>query len=548
VNRLDIEPELVEELVRDATGADALPLLAFTLQRLFNDYAPEQELTLAHYDAMGGIGGSIDRALAEAQRKLGTGGSTESLRRLMVPGLATWDPAANAAKRLVANEADLTRGDRVALKPLANALVEGRLITRSRETLEVAHEALLRRAPISGWLEEQKDALKLRDDVLKEAKEWEAAGRHDNDLVRSGLRLESALALQDDADFASALAPAKDYIAACRRLETAGQRKARRARALVMTLMLATIAGLQGVIFKEPIGNFFFEQTAVRHYIAEQVRPYVLTAEAERALKPGATFRECDSACPEMIVVPAGSFRMGSPDSEAGRGKDEEPVHTVSIAKPFAVGKFELTWDDWDACVAMRGCDGRPTSDTAYGRGRKPLINVSWDQAQAYVNWFSRMTGKPYRLLTEAEWEYAARAGTQTAYSFGNDPAEICRYANGADQSFRRGGNNGEIASCDDGQELTAPVGSYSPNAFGLYDMHGNVWEWVQDCYVDSYKEAPTDGSSVPDKEGCPRVIRGGSWYRDPLSLRSAIRYRYHPDVHGDALGFRLARTLLLIP
>src|SRR5215471_16064088 len=151
VARLDLEPELVEALVKGACGADALPLLAFTLQRLFLDYAPEQTLTKAHYDAMGGIEGSIDRKLAEAKVKAGEAGTDDNLRRLIVPALATWDPTANAAKRLVPNEVDIIAGDGAGLVPLANALVEARLLTRGSGTLEVAHEALLRRAPIAGW-------------------------------------------------------------------------------------------------------------------------------------------------------------------------------------------------------------------------------------------------------------------------------------------------------------------------------------------------------------------------------------------------------------
>ena len=189
-------------------------LLAFTLQRLFLDFAPEQTLTKAHYDAMGGIEGSIDLRLAEATAKAGAAGANANLRRLIVPALATWDAAANAAKRLVPNEADVIAGDRAGLAPLANALVEARLLTRGRGTLEVAHEALLRRQPISGWLEQQKDALKLRDDVLREAKEWADAGKPGQDLPRRGARLESALALQKHGDFASALTPAKEYLAA----------------------------------------------------------------------------------------------------------------------------------------------------------------------------------------------------------------------------------------------------------------------------------------------------------------------------------------------
>ena len=553
VARRDGEPELVQALVNETRGADALPLLAFTLQRLFDAHAIDRKLTLAQFDAMGGIGGSIDRALAEAQAKAGLAGTLEHLRRLMVPGLATWETAANAAKRLVPQEAEIVGGDRSGLAPLANALVEARLLTRSAAddgkgpaTLEVAHEALLRRKPISEWLEAQQDALKLRDDVRREVTDWKDSGSPVHDLPRRGVHLESALALARNADFAASMAPAKDYLAACKRLETAGQRRAGRVRAAIYALMLGVIGVSQYAIFKAEIDHAIWQFREERPYIAK-VGEQVLAAKADTK-KPGETFRECATVCPEMVALPAGSFRMGSPDNEAGRDNDEGPVRPVTIAKPFAVAKFEVTWDEWEACVGMRGCDGRPTGDATFGKGRKPVINVSWDQAKSYVVWLSRMTGKEYRLLTEAEWEYGARAGTQTAYSFGNDATEICKHANLADQSFRRRGYTGDIGNCDDKQAQTAPVGSYPANAFGLHDMHGNVFEWVQDCYINSYKNAPADGSAVPDKEGCSRVLRGGSWVNDPRDLRAAQRNNGSPVYRNSSLGFRVARTLIHTP
>jgi len=209
VARLDIEPELVERLVEKSTGKDALPLLAYTLQRLFYSHHKDHKLTVAHYEAMGGIEGSIDLALGAAKAKAGAVGSDDHLLRLMVPGLATWDPAAGGAKRIVADEAELLSGDRAVLAPLANALVEQdvRLLTRGAGTIEVAHEALLRRPLIAGWLDRRKDDLKLRDDILKEAEDWANGGRHAESLVRRGARLEAALTLQADKDFASTLAP-----------------------------------------------------------------------------------------------------------------------------------------------------------------------------------------------------------------------------------------------------------------------------------------------------------------------------------------------------
>jgi formylglycine-generating enzyme required for sulfatase activity len=256
----------------------------------------------------------------------------------------------------------------------------------------------------------------------------------------------------------------------------------------------------------------------------------VLSPEQERARKPKDTFKECDK-CPEMIVVPAGTFTMGSPANELDHGADEGPQHRVTIAKPFAVGRFELTFDEWDACVANGGCNGHWFRDAGWGRGRRPVIDVSWDDAKAYVAWLSRETGKPYRLFSEAEFEYAARAGSQTAYPWGNDI----------------GKGNADCDGCGsewDGKQA-APVGSFAANAFGLYDMAGNVQEWVEDCYHDNYGGAPTDGSAWTSGDCSRRVLRGGTWRSVPQSFRSADRGSCPPGCWGDGVGFRVGRTLI---
>ena len=545
VRPLDVEPMLADRLVKDTSGADALPLLAFTLEKLFQEFGADGELTAERYESMGGIGGSIDRALGEAQRQAGAAGTAENLRRLIIPGLATWDPMSSAAKRLVAEEGSLVSGDRATLAPMSNALVANRLLTRGAGTLEVAHEALLRREPISGWLEAQKDALKQRDDVIREAKEWVDGGRHAEGLVRRGDRLQGAARLAVNADFATALAPAKEYLSASRKLEAAGRRRVRWAVGAGFALMSIAIAGLSFALYKDEIEAFRFRMLDERSYIAALMRP--LAADAEAKLKSADVFKECVKDCPEMVVVPAGSFQMGSPNSERGRFTSEGPVHTVTIAKPFAVGKFTITWDEWEACVKMRGC--RPTDDATFGKGRKPVINVTWDQAKSYAAWLSRITGKDYRLLTEAEWEYAARGVTSVdaphvAYPWGDD--EICRHANLADKSYKAAGYTSEAVACDDKWATTAHVGSFPSNGFGLHDMHGNVWQWVQDGWHDNYHgNPPSDGSVwTDDADTTRRVVRGGSWYYNPQFLRSASRSGDTTGIRGNSIGFRVGRTL----
>ena len=260
-------------------------------------------------------------------------------------------------------------------------------------------------------------------------------------------------------------------------------------------------------------------------------------------LRTGRTFRDCPN-CPEMVVVPSGSFMMGSPKNEKGRYEDEGTSSgkggsqvNVTIPRPFAMGKYEVTFDDWDACVAGRGCSHKP-KDEGWGRGNRPVINVSWKDAKTYVTWLNaKVVGKPYRLPTEAEWEYVARAKSTTSFWWGDKASH--KYANyGKDQCC------GGLAKGKDKSKYTAPVGSFSPNAFGLHDMHGNVYEWVEDCYHGSYNEAPTDGSANTAGNCTIRVLRGGSWVSGPEGLRSAFRVRDQQGNRDNLVGFRIARTL----
>ena len=196
----------------------------------------------------------------------------------------------------------------------------------------------------------------------------------------------------------------------------------------------------------------------------------------ETAPAPGTEFSDCD-VCPRMVVVPAGTFTMGSPASEEGRRDVEGPQHSVTIPAPLAVGVHEVTSSQWDACERAGGCG---LAGPGWG-GNNPMVNVSWEDAQSYVSWLSQRTGAGYRLLSEAEWEYVARAGTRTARYWGESESDQCRYANGDD----------DWISCTDGHEDTAPAGSFEPNAFGLYDVLGNVAEWTQDCLNESYARCP---------------------------------------------------------
>ena len=264
--------------------------------------------------------------------------------------------------------------------------------------------------------------------------------------------------------------------------------------------------------------------------LAKVAADALAAAEAERrAADEEALTAAVAAVAPEMVVIPAGSFRMGCVSGQ-GCGDAELPVHEVTIPEAFAVSVYEVTFAQWDACVLGGGCGGYRPDDVGWGRGTRPVINVSSDDAQEYVVWLSRQTGEVYRLLSEAEWEYVARAGTLTAYSWGS----------------AIGNNRANCVGCgsqwDDRQ--TAPVGSFQANAFGVHDMHGNVFEWVEDCLNFSYAGAPSDGSAWRSGDCSWRMLRGGSWDYFPRDLRSASRFLYTSGNRDYDLGFRVARTL----
>jgi len=251
---------------------------------------------------------------------------------------------------------------------------------------------------------------------------------------------------------------------------------------------------------------------------------------------PGETWRDCDE-CPLLTVVPPGSFIMGSPPGEPGRLPHEGPAHRVEIKKAFAMGVFEVTFAEWDACVDDGGCNQFPP-DKGWGRGNRPVININLDEMNAYLHWLTVRTGHLYRLPTEAEWEYAARAGSTQAYPWGaNASHEHANY--GADDCCA-----GRAEGRDRWADKTAPVGRFPSNAFGLYDMHGNVYERVLDCWTPHYRGAPADGSAWRAGDCRPIGLRGGSWVSSPELIRSAERDAYNGYYRSRVMGFRVVREL----
>lgn len=358
----------------------------------------------------------------------------------------------------------------------------------------------------------QPESLLLRGDELASAAVW-LKGQPQFAPEPSLLTLDFLKASED--------AEAARSSAESRRLERerAALRMGQRALATAAALFACIVLGAVGVYNKD----YLFEQ----YHWRTAMGPDVLSARVERenAALPLSDFRECRTGCPDMVVVPGGGFEIGSPKTEQGHRENEEPQRRIDIAKPFAMGRTEVTFGQWKQCVRAGAC--REVQPVGEGDER-PVANVDWNDAVRYVEWLSRITGRPYRLPSEAEWEYAARAGTIEAYALetGQPLGDVAWHSRTA-------------------IELSAPVGTKKPNRFKLYDMHGNVSEWVADCWADNYASLPADGMPVQKSRCSNRVTRGGSWNDISIEyLRSARRNLYSPGTVFDDLGFRVARTL----
>jgi formylglycine-generating enzyme required for sulfatase activity len=255
----------------------------------------------------------------------------------------------------------------------------------------------------------------------------------------------------------------------------------------------------------------------------------------------GQPFRDC-ATCPELVPIAPGRFQMGAGSEGLGQQAYVTTTQNVAISAPFAIGRYEITFDEWSECVTDGGCTSQP-ADENWGRERRPVINVSFnDITQQYLPWLSRKTGFTYRLPTEAEWEFAARDGGAAsagqAYSFGDNSELLCTYGNSSDLAAKTTNANWTGINCNDGYATTAPVGSLKPNALGLFDMHGNVWEWTADCWQPQYSAKPVKPGEACDS----RVMRGGSWASAAPALRSAARGWEKQDKFKNSIGFRLAR------
>jgi serine/threonine-protein kinase len=291
-----------------------------------------------------------------------------------------------------------------------------------------------------------------------------------------------------------------------------------------------------------------------------------LTPQGERELKAKDVFKECPE-CPEMVVAPSGAFAMGSSKTDVETGfaaANESPQHRVVISRRFALSRAEVTRDEFEAfvaasqysignrCYTLEDADPQERADRSFRNpgfaqtGGHPAVCVNWLDAMAYAEWLSRTTGKTYRLPNEAEYEYAARAGSEARYGFADDASDLCKFVNGADQSKKLGDlpTKQDAMKCADGYANTAPVGVFPANAFGLFDLQGNVWEWTEDCYREDYRTASSDGSAPATGLCVARTVRGGSWSSPASFLRPAVRAKAIINNRYDDVGFRVARDL----
>jgi formylglycine-generating enzyme required for sulfatase activity len=530
-------PELAEIITR-RTAEDsirdvgALPLLSYTLDDMWTRMVRNGDGVLRLPSQTFDVGGVL---VERADNFLTTHpGAEEVLQRILTLRLANVREGEEPTRRR-ARRAEFTDEEWRIVGELTdhpNRLLVTVTPENGETYAEVAHEAIFRRwEKLRNWIAAEREFLAWKSGLESARRAWEAEEKKDYALLMGvGLAKAQNWRAKRSDDLVKA---DRGFIDRSIDRDMRLRRRSRRVQGLVYALMACVFIVLVGWKYQSYVEDQIHWVFYLRPYAQTQFRPYALSSKQERGLKPKDQFRECSSSqiCPEMILVPAGGFNMGSPESEGGRGTQEGPQHDVTISRSFAVAKYEVTFDEWDSCVATGECDA--ASDYGMGRGQRPVINVTWDDAKRYAAWLSRLTGKPYRLLTDAEYEYATRAGTNTIFYWGNE----------------KGINNANCADCGsqwDGQS-TAPVGSFAPNQFGLHDMSGNVWEWVEDCWHQTFEGAPTDGSAWLTGGDCTlRVVRGGSYRDGATSVRSAGRYRGTHDGRIVYCGFRIARTIPL--
>jgi formylglycine-generating enzyme required for sulfatase activity len=523
---LTMTPELVERLASESAGADALPLLAFTLSSLYKDFGETPIIALEQYETLGGVAGSIDRALKRALSNSknhpaipsSNQAQLECLREAFIPWLARISPETGLPMRRVARRDEFS-GDSLAM---VERLTQARLLVADRregvDVVEIAHESLLRQwHNLTDWLAKDADNLRLIEGVEQSAAEWTRnRDRRKERLEHRSTRLRAAEKLVNQRpDYSRRLGEeGLAYLRACRADD---RRRSWALRSTIGGLVLALALGGLAWWYEAPLTEVAYKLT----------NAHPLSADSERSLTHADVFQECTD-CPKMVALRPGTFTMGAvPGESDASGREYEP-HEVTIAREFAVAETPVTFAQFSTCARFGDCDDRMDLNTD---DDLPAVNVTWADAQRYAAWLSRITGKSYRLLSEAEYEYATRGGTTSRYPWGDE--------------VRPGKAN--CGTCDTGLATPAvmPVGSFPANEFGLHDMVGNVFQWVEDCIHDNYDGAPADGSAWKEANCKRHVVRGASWLSRSSLLRSSWRDWRDAATRNSELGFRVARVVV---
>ena len=498
----EIRDDLCDRILQDTgTGAGALALMAFALHEVYEHGKASGQFTLQDYESLDGVAGAIESQAERALERLGQP-DDRALHALFSDLMEVNDQSVATRRRAAL---DQIRRDPPKAR-LAEALVDARILVTDREraenpTLEVAHEAVFtgwRR--LDRWIKSNADKLRVCRSLALAARDWQQAGapsfKHlpDRATLKQYRGVRPACSLGEDAGVVHSF------------LGTARRRQRLWGGFLAMVVLVVGILGV----------DIWLRSQEMNWNV---LRIWTM---AQFGLYHG----------PAMAQIPGGTFQMGSSDCAADDSANWCPQRKVAI-QSFEIGQYEVTYDEYSAFVLDRDDIELPLPHQGWGRGSRPVINVSWIDAKSYATWLTEVTSKIYRLPTEAEWEYAVRAGIKTAFSFEGDISKLGQYAWYSDNS----------------ENQTHPVGKKKPNDWGLYDMHGNVWEWVEDDWHGNYKGAPADGRAwVDDPRGAGRVMRGGSWGFDARGCRSAFRIFYGPGIRNDDVGFRLSRFVALGP
>jgi formylglycine-generating enzyme required for sulfatase activity len=517
---LELEDGLADEILKDA-GADpgALPMMAFCLEELYQQNAGGHRLTLDAYKALGRLRGAIGRRATALLKELHEteGVALDTALPQLFRALVHVDAVGTATRRRAFLD---ELGETAPISPIVDKLVKGRLLAAEnaddRATITLAHEALLQEWPaLRVWLDrhikQHKGRAARRERLQLLAREWKD---------RKGFSRLFGLAGWSSLFGFRGLEPGS--------IEHRYLRWSR-GRAVVEAIVMAAVLSLVGEsVYWAMVRGLPFQVLTER---------WVYKLGIEKL-----PFPALEPIPPRSLPM---SFMMGSNDAsptnpecapeEAERVLPVQPVHPVTLAGPFYLGKTEVTFREWDACVADGACDGYRPADQGWGRDERPVINVSWEHAQTYVEWLSRKKGRNCRLPSEAEWEYAARAESKdTKYALPSP--------DGSDNIKDKGLANCANCGSEWDNKKTAPVRKFPANSWGLHDMHGNVWEWVEDC-AHKYKDEPDDGRAWGEENGgnCKnRVLRGGSWSGFPVLVRSADRLKYDPKQRTTSFGFRV--------